>query len=158
MTLGTAPQAKASSIIRGERLHQWQPWIERCAGLLLLTASFLGSIVAFNGGWDVTFHGSLSYKDWEFTPFAVAVGVLLQLVCTMIEWVYAGRRRSLPYLTALLVDAGSSLFGFLQVLYPPLLTFLVLFAPMWLAVTLAGLSSLTVVVLLAILPEYILVE
>ncbi len=149
---------KPSAIVEGRRLQRWQPSIERGAGCVLLTTSFVGSVVAFNGGWDETFQRSWNYQEWTVTPFAVGVGVLLQLLCTLVEWVYAGRRRSLPYLTALVVDAGSSLYGFLQVLYPPLLTALLLVAPLWLAGALAGLCSLTVVVLLAILPEYILVE
>lgn len=155
----TVPQQrKASALFSGETFEALQPWIERVVGGVLLLASFVGSVVAFNGGWEMTFHTSWDMQRWTISPLAVALGVGVQLVCTLVEWAYRRRRWSWQYLLALAVDIGSTLYAFLPVLYIPIFGSLVGVVPSIVAMGVAYVVSLAVVLVAAIMPEHILVE
>ncbi|HEX6290232.1 MAG TPA: hypothetical protein VFZ66_13650 [Herpetosiphonaceae bacterium] len=151
-------QRKASAVFSGETFEAFQPWIERTVGAVLLLTSFVGSVVAFNGGWEATFHRSWDLQRWTIAPLALVVGLAVQLVCTLVEWAYRRRRLSWQYLLALLVDSGATLFAFLPVLYAPIFGSLAGVVPPLLAMGVAYLVSLAVVLVAAIMPEHILVE
>ncbi len=151
-------QRKASAVFRGETFEALQPWIERVVGGVLLLASVVGSVVAFNGGWEATFHTSWDVQRWTIAPLAVSAGLGIQIVCTLVEWAYRRRRLSWQYLLALLVDSGSTLYAFLPVLYAPI--FGSLAGMLWpiVASGVAWIVSLAVVLIAAIMPEHILVD
>jgi hypothetical protein len=149
---------KASAVFSGDTFEALQPWIERVVGCVLLLASVVGSVVAFNGGWEATFHTSWDYQQWTIAPLALGAGLGIQVVCTLVEWAYRRRRLSWQYLLALLVDSGSTLYAFLPVLYAPI--FGSLAGTLWpmVASGVALMVSLAVVLIAAIMPEHILVD
>jgi hypothetical protein len=151
-------QRKASAVFSGATFEAFQPWIERVVGGVLLLASFAGSVVAFNGGWETTFHTSWDVQRWTISPLALCLGVAVQLVCTLVEWAYRRRRWSWHYLLALAVDTGSTLYAFLPVLYIPIFGGLAGVVPSIVAMGVAYLVSLAVVLVAAIMPEHILVD
>jgi hypothetical protein len=151
-------QRKASAIFRSQTFEALQPWIERVVGGVLLLSSFLGSVVAFNGGWERTFQQSWEPTRWTIAPIAIILGLSVQIGCTLVEWAYHRRRLSWQYLLALLVDSGSTLYAFLPVLYTPIFASISGIVPWIIAAGLAWVVSLAVVLIAAIMPEHILVD
>lgn len=159
MSQASIPQPrKPSAVFRSATFEAFQPWIERVVGCVLLLASFVGSVVAFNGGWERSFHTSWDPSQWTIAPIALGAGFGVQIACTLVEWAYRRHRLSWQYLLALAVDSGSTLYAFLPVLYIPIVGSLTGIVPAMVAMGVAYLMSLAVVLVAAIMPEHILVE
>jgi hypothetical protein len=159
MSNATVPQQrKASAVFNGATFEALQPWIERVVGCVLLLTSFVGSVVTFNGGWESTFHTTWDIERWTISPLAVVLGIGVQVICTLVEWAYRRRRLSWQYLLALMVDGGSTLYAFLPVLYIPIFGSLAGVVHWMVAMGVAYLVSFAVVLVAAIMPEYILVD
>ena len=142
-----ADEHKPSAIFSRADLDRARGPIERLSAWTLLLLSVLGTVVCFSGGWSALFTRP--------TLAAVVGGIAVQAALTAVEWIYGSRRRSAPYLTALVLDASLTATG-----YEPL-------ARPWLERALAGTSAPelfataiigAVAVLLAAYPESRLVE
>lgn len=108
---------KASAIVGVKTLDQIRPHFERSLALLLIGVSIAGSIIALHGGW-----AALTAR-WSWA--AAGAGAGLQIGCTGVEWLYRSRRRSIPYVVALLFDTGTSLAGFGPIFHARLMAWLV---------------------------------
>lgn len=108
---------KPSAIVRRATLNHTRSGVERASALMLLLLSFLGTIVAFHGGWGpvLALHFSLT---------AILGGILLQGFLTWMEWAYGDRRTSLKYLLPLAADTGLTVAGFGPLAVPYLAPFL----------------------------------
>lgn len=79
----------------------------------LVGLSTLGTVAAIDGGW-----AGLA----AFTPSLTALGggIVLQGLCTAVQWLYRRRRWSLPYLLALGFSAGPTAYGYWPIVSAPL--------------------------------------
>lgn len=103
----TSHDPKDSAIVDRATLRRQRAAIERWTALVVLLASFMGTIAAWGGGWD-TF---LAAWNSDAPPWgAVAGGVGLQVLLTYLQWHYYDRRSvSIP---ARLADAGLTTVGY----------------------------------------------
>jgi hypothetical protein len=145
---------KDTAIINGRSLIKAQTPLEQFVAATLLILSFIGAVLAFNGG-----------KLWPLMWYAVLGGIALQCPVTCVEWIYHPARNGINrwYAIAFVFGAGSTVLGFGPILLPPLVgVFAGLSLPMVYGVpgaTMAG--GIVLVVLSAILemaPESILVD
>ncbi len=134
---------KPSAIISGARLSAFQPAFERVIGLLLLALSFAGTMALLNGGWRM-----------PLQPVGLLAGFAVQLLLTVVQWLYQGNRRSWAYATALAVDTAFSVGGYGPIALLPLLRVLPFGG--WNAPVAWGMIGVGAL-LLALLPERILV-
>lgn len=82
-------------------------FILRLVALVVLFASFFGSVLAIDGNWMP------SWMFWHgINPTAAAIGVGIQIEITLVEW-WRGARWSDPvYLVHLFVDAALTFVGY----------------------------------------------
>lgn len=110
----SAPIRKKSAVITQRQLDRSRPYFERYASWALLALSFLGSVVAFHGGdWA-------AIRTWQLRTDAVIGGVVLQSLCTYVEWSYRHRRFHPLYLFVLALDAGPTAIGYYPIVRGPL--------------------------------------
>ena len=98
-----------SAILDERAMLGWKPGIERFAGVGLILISFISNVAFFNGAW------------WVIPTWQAAVGgIMVQAVCTVVEWVWRDNRLTAWYMSAMVVDVGLSIGGFALVLGAPL--------------------------------------
>lgn len=137
---------QSSSIIRSSTIERWQPTLERFIGGALLGLSIAGTVAVFNGGWGQP----------TLAPFVW--GVSVQALTTLVEWMYRRRRWSWQYATALLIDTGFSVGGYVTIAHAPLVRVLDRALPLLAAQVGAGVLLLVAAAFLAYIPERILVS
>ncbi len=104
---------KTPAIIRAETVEEVARHTVRWTSLGVLALSFIGAIMAFNGGWPD------SWYVWEdINALALMAGVTLQGFCTLMEWANRKRRWTPHYLGPLTLDVGSTYIGFAPILVP----------------------------------------
>lgn len=102
----SAPIRKKSAVITQRQIDSSRPYFERYSSWALLALSFLGSVVAFHGGdWS-------AIRALQFRTGAVTGGLVLQSLCTYVEWSYRHRRFHPLYLFVLALDAGPTAIGY----------------------------------------------
>jgi hypothetical protein len=138
---------KHSAIVRGATLDRMRPGFERLVGVGLLSLSFAGSVLAFNGGWGASI-------NW----LGVTAGISTQVLVTVIEWLYRHQRLSWQYGGVLLIDIGTTIVGFSPLILLPIVSLLTAIG----AVEYTGIIGWGVIVLASILlaavPERILID
>jgi hypothetical protein len=119
----TSSRSIPSSItIKGASIDKTEGVFRLVVALLILVVSFSSSIIAFNGGGA----GTLVYADTvtspvslripaseyaiQFQPGAVMLGVIVQLLCTYIQWLHRKRKYTWWYRGALAADVGPSFY------------------------------------------------
>jgi hypothetical protein len=112
-----AERRKDTAVIRGETVDKAAIGIMRYGAIVLLAVSFLGSVVALNGGWaPIT---EAWPRPWQgVNLLAAVVGVGLQAWLTMIQWHKRHNKLSLLYITHLTIDATLTFLGFYPILVP----------------------------------------
>jgi len=80
-TSGAGRRSKESAIISQAQLRRQRGAIERWTALVVLFASFVGTVVAFNGGWP-------NILALKISIAATLLGVILQVLLTYLEWHY----------------------------------------------------------------------
>lgn len=154
---------KDTAIVSGAKLRRMRTPLERFIGFALLFGSVLGNVLAFNGG-----------KIVPITTAALVLGIGMQAVLTLLQWVYkphgrgfAGHFTTLkwPYLASVAAGTGLSIVGYATVLYTPALR---VFLPMpRLQFILAGMPGpvlatwlliAVVSLVIEVIPENILVD
>lgn len=139
---------KQSAVISRAQLERGRGRVERLTAYLVLIVSFVGTVVALHGGWDVILISGLQLR-------ALAGGVLLQLVLTWLQWSYH-HIRALCW-GSRLVDAAFTAYGYGPLFIVALVGYLVersIPQPLFVAWSILGLVSL----LLAWYPESRLVD
>ena len=145
---------KASAVVNGRDLDRLQGPFERLIGWGLLVLSFVGSVLALNGG-----------ALWPVAIEAIIGGFALQALLTVVEWIWGIRRRGLQWYNgaAILLGTGLTVYGWAAILIPSMtalwgrLPQLVAVDPQ--APTVAAWVLLGALALLnEVLPEYILVD
>jgi hypothetical protein len=110
-------RSKDTAVIRGETVDRAAIGIMRYGALVLLLISFLGSVVALNGGWAPIINAWP--KPWQgVNLLAAIVGVGLQSWLTLIQWHKRHDKLSLLYLTHLAIDATLTFLGYYPILVP----------------------------------------
>ena len=113
----TAEQRKDTAIVRGETVDKAAIGIMRYGAIVLLAVSFVGSVVALNGGWQPVIDAWP--RPWQgVNLLAAVVGVGLQSWLTMIQWHRRHNKRSLLYITHLAIDASLTFIGYYPILVP----------------------------------------
>jgi hypothetical protein len=108
---------KDTALIRGETVDKAAVGIMRYGAIALLAMSFLGSVVALNGGWQPIIEAWP--KPWlGVSVLAAVVGVGLQSWLTMIQWHKRHNKLSLLYITHLTIDATLTFLGYYPILVP----------------------------------------
>jgi hypothetical protein len=136
-------KANRSAIVKRSQLLKIMPWFERSVAMTVLIIGYAGTFAAFNGGWDQ-----------PFNPMALIPTILLQSTCTVVQWIYQDDwSRSIWFLVAVLVDIGTNIKGYADLVYSPISTIIPLSnnAAVW--ITIGILAAIV-----AIIPEKILVE
>lgn len=106
---------KESAVISRARLRKQRGAVERWTALVVLFVSFVGTIVALNGGWP-------SIIALKIGPAAVLGGLAIQGLLTYFEWHYYDRR-AISW-GARLVDTAFTAVGYGPLLVPPLTVYL----------------------------------
>lgn len=101
-------QTKDSAVFTRDDIHRSRSTVERAIAWVILFLSFVGSMVAFGGGWVavVTFKPSLA---------GLGAGFVLQLVLTWLQWAYP-ERKSLAW-TSRGIDAATTAAGYGPLFY-----------------------------------------
>lgn len=107
--------AKQSAIVSRAQLARSRGTIEKILAYGVLFLSFLGTVVAFHGGWARILNLQISLG-------AIAAGLLAQLVLTFLQWAYKHNR--LLCWGSRLVDAGLTAGGYGSIFVPIFLAFL----------------------------------
>jgi hypothetical protein len=149
---------KPTAILDGETVDRTAIGIMRYGAIALLGISFLGSIVALNGGWPPII--AAWPQPWRgVNVLAAAVGIGLQSWLTLIQWHKRHNKLSLLYITHLAIDAGLTFLGYYPILVPFLSGgFGKLKVESQSATYAAYALTAVLVVILAKLPEDLLVE
>lgn len=161
-TVRSAPlrdeRRKDTAVVRGETVDRAAIGIMRYGAIALLAISFLGSVVALNGGWGPIL--AAWPQPWRgVNLLAAVVGVGLQIWLTLIEWHKRHNKLSLLYITHLAIDAALTFLGYAPILVPFFTGgFVKLNVEAGLARYAAGALTVVLVVILAKLPEELLVE
>lgn len=95
--------AKGSAIIKRGQLDRSRSKVERISAIVVLIVSFIGSVVAFHGGWGPILSLHLSVA-------AIIGGILAQILLSWAEWAYY-HRRVISY-GARIVDASLTAVGY----------------------------------------------
>lgn len=85
--LKNAP-TKESAVISRARLRRQRGAVERWTAWVVLFLSFLGTVVAFAGGWPALIE---SLRTWQPSAAAILGGLGLQGLLTYLEWHYFDR-------------------------------------------------------------------
>jgi len=139
---------KSPALFRRPDFNQHQPTVERGVAIFLLILSWLGTLLWGGGGWE-------AWSVIQPYPPGLTLGLVLQGICTGIQWVYSNRWGSLWYLGSVLASTSSTVAGYfpLVLLGLPLLGYQPTGTAWWVTLGLTIIAGL----LLDILPERILV-
>lgn len=109
-------QRKDSAVFKRATIRKRRGKVERGAAWIILVLSFVGSMVAFGGGWGkvVTLSPSLA---------GLGAGFLLQAVLTWLQWAYPDDWR-LSW-TSRGIDAATTAAGYGPLFYAPLYAWIV---------------------------------
>lgn len=89
----------------------------RWTSLIVLAASFLGTIIAINGRWPT------SWRFWEqVSTLAIVGGIALQGLFTLFEWGFRKRRLDPRYFAPFLLDVAGTYIGYSLLLVPAFTT------------------------------------
>lgn len=166
----TTPRRKETAIVRGTTVDAVAVRLMRFGAIALLAMSFLGTVIAINGGWEPII--AAWPAPWQgISLLAAVVGLSLQGWITLIEWYQRRRKSGLLYLSHASVDVIFTYMGYAPILAPfftagltdmGLVAWLATFLDQEPAVALVTLLATTIVgilsVILAVLPEQMLVE
>lgn len=137
-----------SALFRKASFIRLQPSVERAVALFLLVLSWLGTLLLGGGGWE-------AWSVLQPSLVGLALGTVIQMICTGVQWIYSDRWLSKGYVLTVLVSAGSTTAGYfpLVLLGLPLIGLQPTGGAWW------GTLALTIIVslVLDILPERILV-
>lgn len=79
---------KSPALFRRPDFNQHQPTVERGVAIFLLILSWLGTLLWGGGGWE-------AWSVIQPYPPGLTLGLVLQGICTGIQWVYSNRWGSL---------------------------------------------------------------
>lgn len=101
----TRPRASKSAVISRRSLERTGPWFERVVALILLIGSYAGTMIWCSGGTPITWPG-------------IGAGLVIQSLCTYVEWTYRARwRSSIWFWIAIVADVGSTMAGYGLLIY-----------------------------------------
>jgi hypothetical protein len=100
---GEGKKTKQSAVVSRAQLERGRGRVERLTAYIVLLVSFVGTIVALHGGWEVVLTSGLQVR-------ALVGGVLLQVVLTWLQWSYH-HIRALCW-GSRLVDAALTAYGY----------------------------------------------
>lgn len=145
MPVTSAPMTsvrKESAVVSRARLKRQRGAVERYTAYVVLFVSFLGTVVALAGGWELFIASLIA---WRPSVAALAGGVGLQALLTYLQWHYFDRK---PVAwTARGFDTGLTVAGWGPLFAPWLVEQLVARAapePFYLAWAILGLVALAV--------------
>lgn len=95
--------AKQSAIVSRAQLARARGPVERATAWIVLVVSFIGTIVAFHGGWA-------PILALQFSASAVLGGFLLQSLLTWLQWAYHHNR--LLCWGSRIIDATLTAYGY----------------------------------------------
>ena len=113
-----SPRNKPTAIINQDTAEWAAIHTIRWSSIGVLVASFVGTIVALNGGVpQLPVSGLLKFWTWV-SPIAVLGGVIIQGLCTTLEWGFRKRRSDPRYFVPLIFDFGGTYLGYAPLLVP----------------------------------------
>jgi hypothetical protein len=131
---------KASAVVGRATLRKQRGTVERATAWIVLFMSFLGTIVAFHGGWDVLIDSVVNRQPniaaWLF-------GFGLQLFLTFLQWYYYDNR--IVAWSARGFDTWFTAVGYGPLFLAPLMAFLVargIESPLYFTWGMIGIASL----------------
>ena len=147
-------QRKSTAIIREQTVNEAARHTVRWTSLAVLSGSFVGTIMAFNGGWPT------SWQLWTQVSFlAIIAGILVQAFCTLMQWANRNERHSPKYLAPVAIDIAATYVGYAMLLIPIFQTALRnAMLPEDVASILAHAGVVIVAIWAAVYPEQNLVE
>lgn len=150
MTVREVPTKKQSAVVSRAALDQQRGAFERFAAFGILFFSFAGSIAALSGGWTALFSAP------RLAP--IAGGIAVQAALTAAEWWYGSGRGRWRYRLALAIDAALTTIGYGPLIVPWLAPYLASkgigdLSPMLAWAVVGGVS-----LLVAYIPERILID
>lgn len=163
----TPKRRKAYAMLPGSDVDRFAIRVIRGGAWALLFISFLGSMVALNGGWTpilAAFPNWAALRTWEnygvFNGWALLLGFGIQFWITIVEWHFRHQRVSLWYLVHLGIGSFLSYLGFRDILVPFFTGGVAQLtgADTIIALALAHCITLGIGIALDILPEQILVD
>jgi hypothetical protein len=144
-------RASDTAIVDSDTVERVAAHTVRWTSLGVLIVSYIGTTLALNGGVPELPISQL-IKLWPWvSPLAAAGALVIQGLCTVLEWGYRKHRSDPRYFVPLLFDIGGTYMG-----YAPLLValFAAGLARAGMAGALAGFLGHIGVVLLAVLAAY----
>src|SRR5687768_14916220 len=106
-------RAKPTAILRGDTAEAAANFAIRWTSLIVLAASFLGTIMAINGRWPT------SWQVWrEVSVVALVAGVAFQGIFTLFQWGFRKRRTDPRYFVPFLLDVAATYLGYSVLLVP----------------------------------------
>lgn len=106
---------KESAVWSHTQLQKQRGKVERYTAWVVLFISFIGSVVAFNGGWP-------NVTALKFSIAGTLGGLVLQLVLTYLEWHYHDKR--LISWGARVIDTITTAIGYGSLVLTPLTKYL----------------------------------
>ena len=110
----TVSRAKPTAILRGETAEAAANFTIRWTSIIVLAASFIGTIMAINGRWPT------SLQFWrEVSIVAIVAGLVFQGIFTLFQWGFRKRRTDPRYFVPFLLDVAATYIGYSILLIPP---------------------------------------
>lgn len=101
------PQRTETGLFTYDQVGAVAVFILRLVALVVLFASFFGSVLAIDGDWTPT------WMFWHgINPTAALIGVGIQTEITLVEWWRGARWTDPVYLVHLLIDAALTFVGY----------------------------------------------
>jgi hypothetical protein len=141
----TRHRASETAMIPGEIIDWLIKWFVRLICLMLLSLTFVGTVLALNGGWNTfippIISGVPSWADpgkalqslknwntfWMIMTWKTQVGIGIQIVITGIQFNHRTRKISFWYIMSMIVSAGLTYAGFTDIAIPMFSVFFALF-------------------------------
>ena len=113
---------KPTAIVSGEGAERAANSVIRYTSIIVLAASFVGTIIAINGRWPTTGQFWTGTFWSQISVFALVGGIALQSVFTLFEWGFRKRRSDPRYFVPFVLDMAGTYIGFGIVLVAPFTT------------------------------------
>jgi hypothetical protein len=100
---------RSSTLFRRTSFSKHQPSFERAVAIFLLLLSWFGTLLWSGGGWAA----------WSvLRPYlpGLGLGVMIQIICTAVQWIYGDRWGSAWYLAAVAASSGTTVAGYFPLL------------------------------------------
>jgi hypothetical protein len=94
-----------AAIVSRAALARQQPAIKRLLALLVFGVSLFGALLWGGGGWA-------AWASMEPRWWGVAAAVILQTLCTIVQWVFCDQWRNPYYLGAIGVSTATTVAGY----------------------------------------------